>query len=152
MAILPKFDKRFMEIWAPAIGGLIIIFALIFAGLYYSLGTSADIGLNSKKIGIQAGKKIFYKLGCVKCHNIKVLGIKGGHVGPDLSGAYSDVKKVYNKNVNEFLKNPTGTMYFVLMFKHLNSEDRKIITAELKKAQHIQDRVKDKKTDDSKRG
>ncbi len=138
--IMPKITKRFMTLWAPAIAGLIIILTLSFVELYYSLKISEGIGLNSKKAGAPAGKKIFYKLGCVRCHNIKALNIKGGHVGPDLSGAYSDTKKVYKESVNDFLKNPTGTMYFVLMFNHLNKEDRKIITAELKKAQNIHKR------------
>ncbi len=152
MAILPKFDKRFMVVWAPAIAGLFIIISLSFIELYYSLRTSDGIGLNSKKVIAPAGKKIFYKLGCVRCHNIRALDVKGGHVGPDLSGAYSDVKKVYKENVNGFLKNPTGTMYFVLLFNHLNREDRKIITAELKKAQDIQNKMKNKKANDNKRG
>ena len=116
MAILPKFDKRFMTLWAPAIAVLIIILSLSLVELYYSLRISDGIGLNSKKFSAPSGKKIFYNLGCVKCHNIKVLNVKGGHVGPDLSDAYSNVKKVYKKSINDFLKNPTGTMYFALMF------------------------------------
>ncbi len=152
MAILPKFNKRFTAIWVTAIAGLIIILSLSFVELYYSLRVSDGIGLNSKKVIAPAGKKIFYKLGCVRCHNIRTLNVKGGHVGPDLSGAYSDVKKVYKENVNGFLKNPTGTMYFVLLFNHLNKKDRKIITAELKKAQDIQDKMKNKKINDNKRG
>ncbi len=142
---MPKITKRFMTLWAPAIAGLIIIITLSFVELYYSLKISDGIGLNSKKAGTPEGKKIFYKLGCVRCHNIRALGIKGGHVGPDLSGAYSDVKKVYKEDVNSFLKNPTGTMYFVLLLNRLSKEDRKIITAELKKAQNIQDKMKNKK-------
>jgi TRAP-type C4-dicarboxylate transport system substrate-binding protein len=42
-------------------------------------------------------------------------------------------------------------MYFVLLFNHLNREDRKIITAELKKAQDIQNKMKNKKANDDKR-
>ncbi len=150
--IMPKISKKFMTIWAPVIAGLIVILTLSFIELYYSLKVSDGIGFNSKKVNAQAGKKIFYKLGCVRCHNIRALNIKGGHVGPDLSGAYSDAKKVYKENVNGFLKNPTGTMYFVLLLNHLSKEDRKIITAELKKAQNIQDKMKNKKTKDNKRG
>ncbi|MDA8402256.1 MAG: c-type cytochrome [Deltaproteobacteria bacterium] len=149
---MPKISKRFITIWAPAIAGLIVILTLSFIELYYSLKVSDGIGFNSKKANAPAGKKIFYKLGCVRCHNIRALNIKGGHVGPDLSGAYSDAKKVYKENVNGFLKNPVGTMYFVLLLNHLSKEDRKIITAELKKAQNIQDKMKNKKIKDNKRG
>ncbi len=119
----------------------VLIVALSLIGLYYSLKVSDGIGLNTKKVSVAAGENIFYKLGCVRCHNIKVLGIKGGHVGPDLSGAYSDVEKVYRENVNNFLKYPSGTMYFVLMFNKLSKEDRKTITEELKKAQEIKNKT-----------
>ena len=149
---MPKISKKFMTIWVPVIAGLIVILTLSFIELYYSLKISDGIGFNPKKVNAPAGKKIFYKLGCVRCHNIRALNIKGGHIGPDLSGAYSDAKKVYKKNVNGFLKNPTGTMYFVLLLNHLSKEDRKIITAELKKAQNIQDKMKNKKTNDNKGG
>ncbi len=149
---MPKISKKFMTIWAPALTGLVLIIALSLIGLYYSLKISDGSVLNKGNIKPSNGKKIFYKLGCARCHNIRALNIKGGHVGPDLSGAYSDVKKVYKENVNGFLKNPTGTMYFVLLFNHLNKEDRKIITAELKKAQNIQNKIKNKKINDNKRG
>ncbi|MHB1546342.1 MAG: c-type cytochrome [bacterium] len=142
--VMPKISRRFMTIWAPALTGLVLILALSLIGLYYSSKVSDGSTLAN-------GKKIFYKLGCVRCHNIRALNIKGGHVGPDLSNAYSDVKKIYKENVNDFLKNPTGTMYFVLAFNHLSKEDRKIITAELKKAQNIQYKMKNKKINDDKR-
>ena len=150
--IMPKISKKFMTIWVPVLMGLVIIIALSLIGLYYSLKISDGGVLNKDNIKPSNNKKIFYKLGCVRCHNIRALNIKGGHVGPDLSGGYSDAKKVYKENVNGFLKNPAGTMYFVLLFNHLSKEDRKIITAELKKAQNIQDKMKNKKTSDNKRG
>jgi len=139
---MPKISKKFMVIWAPALTGLGLMIALSFMALYYSMKISDGSGLREGGIKASNGKEIFYKLGCVRCHNIRVLNINGGHVGPDLSGAYSDVKKVYKENVNSFLKNPAGTMYFVLMFNHLNKKDREIITAELKKAQIKENNIK----------
>lgn len=115
----------------------IVIIASAIIITYFSF-TAKTNGDNLKNLKGKKGEDIFYVLGCVKCHNIKALNIKGGHVGPDLSNAYSNVKKIYRENVNNFLKNPSGTMYFVLMFNHLNKEDRKIIVKELKKAQSIE--------------
>ncbi|MHB8232685.1 MAG: c-type cytochrome [bacterium] len=132
---MPKNNKNIIKIWIPVFIGIIFILAVSVLALFSFLNSSD--GGNLKNLKIKKGRAIFYNLGCVKCHNIRVLNIKGGHVGPDLSGAYSNVKKVYKEDVNSFLKNPTGTMYFALMFNHLNKEDRKIIVKELKKAQML---------------
>ncbi len=120
--------------------GLILILAVSVLALLFFMTTSNGSNLKNRKT--KNGRAIFYNLGCVKCHSIRALNIKGGHVGPDLSGAYSNVEKVYRKSLNDFLKNPAGTMYFVLMFNHLSKENRKIIIAELKKAQTIENENK----------
>lgn len=132
---MPKDNKSIIKIWFSVFIGLIIILAVSVLALFSFMKMSDGSNLKNRKI--KSGRAIFYNLGCVKCHNIRVLNIKGGHVGPDLSGAYSNVKKIYKEDVNSFLKNPTGTMYFALMFSHLNKEDRKIIVKELKKAQML---------------
>ncbi|MHB1661460.1 MAG: cytochrome c family protein [bacterium] len=128
-----KNNKKIIRIGIFASAGLILTASVLI--LFYFLKTSG--GSNLKSFKTKSGRAVFYNLGCVKCHNIKVLNVKGGHIGPDLSDAYSNVKKVYKKDVNDFLKNPTGTMYFALMFNHLNREDREIIVKELKKAQML---------------
>lgn len=131
--IMPKIDKKFMKIWISVLTAIFFIFLSSFLSLHYFMKIS---GKNDfKKSGIESGKLIFYNLGCVRCHNIRALHIKGGGMGQDLSNAYYNVKKIYGENINDFLKNPSGMMRFVLMFNHLNKEDRKIIAAELKKAQ-----------------
>lgn len=113
---------------------LIIIITVILTIFYFTF-ISKSGQKNYKNL---KKRSIFLKLGCIKCHNIRSLNIKGGHVGPDLSNAYSNVRKVYKKSLDKFLKNPTGTMQFVLFFTHLTKRNRKIIIVELKKAQIIE--------------
>lgn len=125
--------KRIVKIGVIVFAGLVLV-VLIMAVLLFN---TVSGGTGVKTLRIKSDVGIFYNLGCIKCHSIKTLGIKGGHVGPDLSGAYSGVKEIYLEDLNDFLKNPSGTMYFVLMFNHLTKRDRKIIVFELKKAQYL---------------
>ncbi len=138
--MMPKNNKNIIKTGIFVSLGLILILAVSVLALLFFMTTSNGSNLKNRKT--KNGRAIFYNLGCVKCHNIRALNIKGGHVGPDLSGAYSNVEKVYRKSLNDFLKNPAGTMYFVLMFNHLSKENRKIIIAELKKAQTIENENK----------
>ena len=58
---------------------------------------------------------IFLEKGCPQCHSISALGVKSpAEIGPDLTIAYTDVKSRFNMELEEFLKNPTGTMQIVL--------------------------------------
>jgi cytochrome c551/c552 len=58
---------------------------------------------------------IFIEKGCPQCHSISALGVKSpAEIGPDLTIAYTDVKSRFNMELEEFLKNPTGTMQIVL--------------------------------------
>ena len=58
---------------------------------------------------------IFVKKGCPQCHSISALGVKSpAEIGPDLTIAYADVQSRFNMKLDEFLKNPTGTMQIVL--------------------------------------
>ncbi|MDA8053430.1 MAG: hypothetical protein M0012_04655 [Deltaproteobacteria bacterium] len=137
---MPKNNKNIIKTGIFVSLGLILILAVSVLALLFFMKTSN--GSNLKNLKTKNGRAIFYNLGCVRCHNIRTLNIKGGHVGPDLSDAYSNVEKVYRESLNDFLKNPTGTMYFVLMFNHLDKENRKIIITELKKAQMIENKNK----------
>ena len=138
--MMPKNNKNIIKTGIFVSLGLILILAVSVLALLFFMTTSNGSNLKNRKT--KNGRAIFYNLGCVKCHSIRALNIKGGHVGPDLSGAYSNVEKVYRKSLNDFLKNPAGTMYFILMFNHLSKENRKIIIAELKKAQTIENKNK----------
>ena len=58
---------------------------------------------------------LFVQKGCPQCHSISALGVKSPtELGPDLTFAYTDVQSRFNMKLEEFLKNPTGTMQIVL--------------------------------------
>ncbi|WP_442597035.1 cytochrome C [Neobacillus sp. D3-1R] len=48
--------------------------------------------------------------GCLQCHSVGALNIKGGAVGPDLSQAFNNVEGKHGKPINEFLKQPTSAV------------------------------------------
>jgi len=57
----------------------------------------------------------FVKKGCFICHDVSTLGIESAaKIGPDLATAYADVQSRFGKTLEDFLKNPTGTMAVVL--------------------------------------
>lgn len=59
--------------------------------------------------------EIFAHKGCPQCHTISALGIKSpAEIGPDLTGAYSDVQTRFGLKLDQFLAAPTGTMQVVL--------------------------------------
>ncbi len=57
----------------------------------------------------------FVKTGCFICHSVSALGVKSAaQIGPDLSTAVEDTQSRFGKTVDDFIKNPTGTMSVVL--------------------------------------
>ena len=69
---------------------------------------------------------LFLEKGCPQCHTISALGVKSlTELGPDLTFAYTDVQSRFNMKLEEFLKNPTGTMQIVLSSQiKLSPEER----------------------------
>ena len=69
---------------------------------------------------------LFVRKGCPQCHSISALGVKSpAELGPDLTFAYTDVQSRFNMKLDEFLKNPTGTMQVVLSSQiKLSPEER----------------------------
>lgn len=59
---------------------------------------------------VSAEAEIFQQKGCIACHSIENLGVKGGATGPDLSQAYVNVEGKHGKPINEFLKQPTSAV------------------------------------------
>ncbi len=59
---------------------------------------------------VTAEGEIFQQKGCIACHSIENLGVKGGVTGPDLSKAYVNVEGKHGKPINEFLKQPTSAV------------------------------------------
>lgn len=79
--------------------------------------------------------QIFEKKGCVSCHSISKLNVKGGATGPDLSTAYKTVDGKHGKPVDEFLKKPSSAvMSGVIKDNPLTDKERKDIVNALKEA------------------
>ncbi len=56
----------------------------------------------------------FVDKGCFGCHHVSVYGVKSfAAIGPDLSVAQDDVEKRFGKTLEEFWKEPIGTMMIV---------------------------------------
>ncbi len=79
--------------------------------------------------------EIFTKRGCVACHSVSALNVKGGAVGPDLSQAYVNVKDKHGVPVEEFLKKPTSAVMSGVLGKNpLTDEEREAVLKALKLA------------------
>jgi cytochrome c2 len=68
----------------------------------------------------------FVRKTCFICHDVSTLGIESAaKIGPDLALAYTDVQSRFGKTLEDFLKNPTGTMAIVLATQIQLSEAEK---------------------------
>jgi cytochrome c2 len=78
----------------------------------------------------------FVKTGCFVCHSIQALGVKSpAQIGPDLSTAVEDVQSRFGVTVDDFLKNPTGTMSVVLSRQIiLSPEEKAVAVSKLREA------------------
>jgi cytochrome c2 len=68
----------------------------------------------------------FVRKGCFICHDVSSLGIESASkIGPDLSIAVTDVQARFGKTLEDFLKNPTGTMAVVLSTQIILTEEER---------------------------
>jgi len=73
----------------------------------------------------------FVQTGCFVCHSVSALGVKSpAQIGPDLSVAVEDVQKRFGVTVDDFLRNPTGTMSVVLSRQIVLTADQKAVAVE----------------------
>jgi cytochrome c551/c552 len=72
-----------------------------------SVSPTAD---TAKSQIVSAEGAIFQSKGCLSCHAISSLGLKGGATGPDLSQAFGQVEGKHGKPLSEFLKQPTSAV------------------------------------------
>lgn len=80
---------------------------------------------------------LFLEKGCPQCHTISALGIKSAaEIGPDLTFAYADVQSRFNVKLEEFLRNPTGTMQVVLSSQITLSPEERDSVVHILKALH----------------
>ena len=73
----------------------------------------------------------FVKTGCFVCHSIQALGVKSpAQIGPDLSTAVEDTQSRFGRTVDDFLREPTGTMAVVLSRQIVLTPEQKAVAVE----------------------
>ncbi|MEX0880326.1 MAG: c-type cytochrome [Thermoanaerobaculia bacterium] len=73
----------------------------------------------------------FVKTGCFVCHSVQALGVKSpAQIGPDLSTAVEDTQARFGRTVDDFLREPTGTMAVVLSRQIILSPQEKAIAVQ----------------------
>jgi cytochrome c2 len=73
----------------------------------------------------------FVKTGCFVCHSIAALGVRSpAQIGPDLSTAVEDTQTRFGRTVDDFLREPTGTMSVVLSRQIILTPEQKATAVE----------------------
>jgi cytochrome c551/c552 len=73
----------------------------------------------------------FVSTGCFVCHSISSLGVVSpAQIGPDLSTAVEDVQTRFGKTLDDFLREPTGTMSVVLTRQIVLTDEQKRVAIE----------------------
>jgi cytochrome c2 len=68
----------------------------------------------------------FVRTGCYSCHPVSVFGVKSPTpIGPDLSTAADDVERRFSKPIDEFIRNPVGTMRAVFSRQFMLTPEEK---------------------------
>jgi len=68
----------------------------------------------------------FVKTGCFVCHSISAFGVRSpAQIGPDLSTAVEDVQSRFGRTIDDFLREPSGTMSVVLSRQIILSPEQK---------------------------
>lgn len=82
------------------------------------------------------GGEWFVQTGCTACHSISVYGLwEPASRAPDLSIAVQDVQERFGRSLEDFLREPTGTMAMVLSSRIvLTDSDRATAIAKLEEA------------------
>ena len=70
----------------------------------------------------------FVQTGCFVCHSISALGVKSpAQIGPDLSNAVEDVQSRFGRTIDDFLRDPSGTMAVVLSRQIILTPEQKAV-------------------------
>ncbi|MBI0578182.1 cytochrome C [Neobacillus cucumis] len=101
--------------------------------------TTKDQGSQSKETAATTTSvdqdNILSKRGCLGCHSVEALNLKGGQVGPDLSHAFVEVKDKHGMPIEQFLTKPDSAVMSGVIGKNpLTDEERKQVLDILKKA------------------
>lgn len=78
----------------------------------------------------------FVNTGCFVCHSIEVYGVRSpAQIGPDLSTAVEDVQSRFGMTLDDFIREPTGTMAVVLSRQIvLTPEQKQVAIQKLREA------------------
>ncbi len=78
----------------------------------------------------------FVKTGCFVCHSVAVFGVRSpAQIGPDLSTAVEDVQSRFGRTLDDFIREPTGTMAVVLSRQIvLTPEEKNVAVQKLRDA------------------
>lgn len=102
---------------------------------------SPNIGPQSDSALRNPRAQIFLEKGCPQCHAITALDVRSpSNAGPDLTLAVSDVRSRFNTTLDEFFRNPTGTMQIVLSAQIRLSDAERDSIVGLLRAIHPSDR------------
>ncbi|HEY2421783.1 MAG TPA: cytochrome C [Neobacillus sp.] len=102
--------------------------------------STKDQGTETKETATTAVDQdnILSKRGCLGCHSVEALNLKGGQVGPDLSQAFVNVEGKHGKPIEEFLKQPTSAVMSGVIGKNpLTDDERKQVLELLQKASEV---------------
>jgi len=70
----------------------------------------------------------FVQTGCFVCHSISSLGVRSpANIGPDLSNAVEDVQSRFGRTIDDFLREPSGTMSVVLSRQIILTPEQKAV-------------------------
>jgi cytochrome c2 len=70
----------------------------------------------------------FVQTGCFVCHSISSLGVRSpAQIGPDLSNAVEDVQSRFGRTIDDFLREPSGTMAVVLSRQIVLTPEQKAV-------------------------
>jgi cytochrome c2 len=73
----------------------------------------------------------FVKTGCFDCHSISSLGVTSpAQIGPDLSTAVEDVQSRFGRTIDDFIREPTGTMSVVLTRQIILTPEQKAVAVQ----------------------
>jgi cbb3-type cytochrome oxidase cytochrome c subunit len=132
--VMPNFHLTTKE--AQALAMMVLSWRKEPAPAAYVAGTPRSDPQTADEAAQEAQMKTgpgawFVKTGCFVCHSVSAFGVKSpAQIGPDLSTAVEDTQTRFGRTVDDFLREPTGTMAVVL--------SRQIILSPAQKAEAVQ--------------
>ena len=113
--------------------------AMVYAAVSVACGSVPTSEAQTVAPAHVQGGAWFVQTGCTSCHSISVYGIwNPAATAPDLSIAVDDVPKRFGRSLEDFLREPTGTMALVLSSRiPLTARERTVAIEKLKEANRL---------------